>query len=403
MYENPLLNLVSVWLVSVWLVSMTKNADVAIIGGGIIGASIAYHLAARGVKKIVVFEREEALGTGSTAKCAGGVRLQFSTTANVEMSRLSIAAFDRFEDEMGEAIDFERNGYLFVLTEERDFEMFRDNAEKQRELGVPVEVLTPEEARDIVPVLTIDDLVGATFCGADGIANPHAIVQGYAKNARKLGVEIVRSSEVTSMEVDGGRVRALRTEDDRWEMDWVVNAAGPWARGVGAMAGVDIPVDPVKRQYFITKPLGWVPDGFPLLIDWGSGVYMHKESGGMLIGESDPNEPPSFNQQVDWEFLAEVTAHAIARVPRVEEAEIQSTVAGLYEVSPDHNAILGTVPELENFVCANGFSGHGMQHAPAVGLVTSELIVDGAASSIDIAPYAIERFQSAVVPELNVI
>ena len=397
-YENPLLN-----LVSVWLVSMTKNADVAIIGGGIIGASIAYHLAARGVKKIVVFEREEALGTGSTAKCAGGVRLQFSTTANVEMSRLSIAAFDRFEDEMGEAIDFERNGYLFVLTEERDFEMFRDNAEKQRELGVPVEVLTPEEARDIVPVLTIDDLVGATFCGADGIANPHAIVQGYAKNARKLGVEIVRSSEVTSMEVDGGRVRALRTEDDRWEMDWVVNAAGPWARGVGAMAGVDVPVDPVKRQYFITKPLGWVPDGFPLLIDWGSGVYMHKESGGMLIGESDPNEPPSFNQQVDWEFLAEVTAHAIARVPRVEEAEIQSTVAGLYEVSPDHNAILGTVPELENFVCANGFSGHGMQHAPAVGLVTSELIVDGAASSIDIAPYAIERFQSAVVPELNVI
>ena len=382
---------------------MTKNADVAIIGGGIIGASIAYHLAARGVKKIVVFEREEALGTGSTAKCAGGVRLQFSTTANVEMSRLSIAAFDRFEDEMGEAIDFERNGYLFVLTEERDFEMFRDNAEKQRELGVPVEVLTPEEARDIVPVLTIDDLVGATFCGADGIANPHAIVQGYAKNARKLGVEIVRSSEVTSMEVDGGRVRALRTEDDRWEMDWVVNAAGPWARGVGAMAGVDIPVDPVKRQYFITKPLGWVPDGFPLLIDWGSGVYMHKESGGMLIGESDHNEPPSFNQQVDWEFLAEVTAHAIARVPRVEEAEIQSTVAGLYEVSPDHNAILGTVPELENFVCANGFSGHGMQHAPAVGLVTSELIVDGAASSIDIAPYAIERFQSAVVPELNVI
>ncbi len=382
---------------------MTKNADVAIIGGGIIGASIAYHLAARGVKKIVVFEREEALGTGSTAKCAGGVRLQFSTTANVEMSRLSIAAFDRFEDEMGEAIDFERNGYLFVLTEERDFEMFRDNAEKQRELGVPVEVLTPEEARDIVPVLTIDDLVGATFCGADGIANPHAIVQGYAKNARKLGVEIVRSSEVTSMEVDGGRVRALRTEDDRWEMDWVVNAAGPWARGVGAMAGVDVPVDPVKRQYFITKPLGWVPDGFPLLIDWGSGVYMHKESGGMLIGESDPNEPPSFNQQVDWEFLAEVTAHAIARVPRVEEAEIQSTVAGLYEVSPDHNAILGTVPELENFVCANGFSGHGMQHAPAVGLVTSELIVDGAASSIDIAPYAIERFQSAVVPELNVI
>ena len=387
----------------------TKNADVAIVGGGIIGASIAYHLAARGVKKIVVFEREEALGTGSTAKCAGGVRLQFSTSVNVEMSRLSIAAFERFEDEIGEAIDFERNGYLFLLTKERDLAMFRANAENQQELGVPVEVLTPEQARGIVPGLTIDDLVGATFCGADGIANPHAIVQGYAKNARKLGVEILRSSEVTSMEVGGGRVRSLRTRDDRWETEWVVNAAGPWARGVGAMAGVEVPVDPVKRQYFITKPMDWISDGFPLLIDWGSGVYMHKESGGLLIGESDPDEPPSFNQQVDWEFLAEVTEHAIARVPRIEEAEIQSTVAGLYEVSPDHNAILGTVPELDNFVCANGFSGHGMQHAPAVGLVTSELIVDGAVSSIDIAPYAIERFQSAALselpelPEINVI
>ena len=381
----------------------TKSADVAIIGGGIIGASIAYHLAVRGVKKVVVLEREEALGTGSTAKCAGGVRLQFSTPVNVEMSRLSIAAFDRFEDEMGETIDFERNGYLFVLTKQSDLEMFRRNAEKQRELGVPVEVLTPEEARSIVPGLNIDDLVGATFCGADGFANPHAIVQGYAKNARKLGVEIARSSEVTGMEIEGRRVRAVTTLDDRWELDWVVNAAGPWARSVGAMAGLEVPVDPVKRQYFITTPMDWISDRFPLLIDWGSGVYMHKVSGGLLIGESDPDEPPGFNQQVDWEFLAEVTEHAIARVPRIEEAEIQSTVAGLYEVSPDHNAILGTVPELDNFVCANGFSGHGMQHAPAVGLVTSELIVDGAVSSIDIAPYAIERFQSAAVSELNVI
>ncbi len=381
----------------------TKSADVAIIGGGIIGASIAYHLAVRGVKKVVVLEREEALGTGSTAKCAGGVRLQFSTPVNVEMSRLSIAAFDRFEDEMGETIDFERNGYLFVLTKQSDLEMFRRNAEKQRELGAPVEVLTPEEARSIVPGLNIDDLVGATFCGADGFANPHAIVQGYAKNARKLGVEIARSSEVTGMEIEGRRVRAVTTLDDRWELDWVVNAAGPWARSVGAMAGLEVPVDPVKRQYFITKPMDWISDRFPLLIDWGSGVYMHKVSGGLLIGESDPDEPPGFNQQVDWEFLAEVTEHAIARVPRIEEAEIQSTVAGLYEVSPDHNAILGTVPELDNFVCANGFSGHGMQHAPAVGLVTSELIVDGAVSSIDIAPYAIERFQSDAVSELNVI
>jgi sarcosine oxidase subunit beta len=149
--------------------------------------------------------------------------------------------------------------------------------------------------------------------------------------------------------------------------------------------------------------MSWIADTFPLLIDWGTGVYMHRESGGMLIGESDPNEPPSFNQQVDWDFLARVGEHAIARVPRIEEAEIQSGVAGLYEVSPDHNAILGKVPELENFVCANGFSGHGMQHAPAVGLAIAELIAEGESTSVDLEPYRIERFELDATPELNVI
>lgn len=367
------------------------------------GTSIAYHLAAHGAKDVVVFEREDALGTGSTGKCAGGVRLQFSTAANVEMSRISIAALERFEDEMGEVVDFKRNGYLFVLTNEADLETFRKNAELQRELDVPVQVLTPEEAREVVAELRIDDLVGATFCSADGIANPHAIVQGYAKNARRLGVEIVKSAEVTGMEVAGDRVSAVLANGDRWEAEWVVNAAGPWARPVGEMAGVGVPVEPIRRQYFITKPMEWIPDTFPLLIDWGTGVYMHKESGGMLIGESDPDEPPSFNQQADWEFLAQVSEHAIARVPRVEEGEIQTAVAGLYEVSPDHNAIIGKVPERENFVCANGFSGHGMQHAPAVGLAVAELITEGASTSVDLSSYAIERFQGEARPEFNVI
>lgn len=372
---------------------MMNKADVAIVGGGIVGASIAYHLALRGWKNVVVFEREEALGTGSTGKCAGGVRLQFSTAANVELSRISIAALERFEEEMGEPVDFKRNGYLFVLTTEEDFETFRANAAEQRHLGVPVEVLTPKGALEIVPQLRIEDLVGATFCGAEGIANPHAIVQGYAKNARRLGVELVRSAEVSGMEVTHGRVVALVAGGERWETGWVVNAAGPWARQVGAMAGVEVPVDPVRRQYFITKPMDWIQDSFPLLIDWGTGVYMHKESGGMLIGESDRDEAPSFNQQVDWDFLARVTEHAIARVPFVERAEVQSSVAGLYEVSPDHNAIIGAVPELENFVCANGFSGHGMQHAPAVGLGVAELISEGEATSVDLSSYAIGRFE----------
>jgi sarcosine oxidase subunit beta len=385
------------------LPSMAKKAEVAIVGGGIIGASIAYHLAARGMSGVVVFEREEELGRGSTAKCAGGVRLQFSTAANVEMSRISIAALKRFEDELGQSVDFKQNGYLFVLTTEEQLTTFRQNAEKQRSLGVPVEVITPEEARRIVPELRIDDLVGATFCHEDGIANPHAIVQGYARGARKMGATFLKSTEVTGMDVASGRVTSVTAGGERWEVGRVVNAAGPWAKLVGQLAGLSIPVEPVRRQYFITKPLEWIPDGFPLLIDWGTGVYMHQESGGMLVGESDLKEPPGFQQQVDWDFVALMSEHAIARVPRLEEADIATGVAGLYEISPDHNAILGPVPGIENFFCANGFSGHGMQHAPAVGLVIAELLTSGKAASVDLAPYAIERFRKGSVGEYNVI
>ena len=382
---------------------MRQTADVVVVGGGIIGVSVAYHLAKLGVERIVVLEREEALGTGSTGKCAGGVRLQFSTLANIEMSRSSIAALEAFEDEPGEPIDFRRNGYLFVLTSEDDLDVFQRNAARQREMDVPVEVLTPEEARGIVPELAIDDLVGATFCGADGIANPHAIVQGYAKGARRHGVTIRTEAEVTDVETAGGRAVRVALGDETIDAGWVVNAAGPWAKNVAGFAGVALPVEPVRRQYFLTQPMEWVSPEFPLLIDWSTGCYMHHESGGLLIGESDLEEPPSFSQKVDWDFLAKVSEHAVARVPRVEEAEIQSGVAGLYEVSPDHNAIIGVSSELENFVCANGFSGHGMQHAPAVGLGVAELIVNGEATSVDLTAYAPDRFAAGAVGEFNVI
>jgi sarcosine oxidase subunit beta len=381
-----------------------RIAEVAIVGGGIMGASIAYHLAARGIKNVVVFEREEALGAGSTAKCAGGVRLQFTTAANVAMSKLSIAALKRFEEEIGVPVDFRQNGYLFVLSDESQLETFRENAAKQQELGVPVEVLTVEEAKRVVPEMETEDLVGATFGAEDGIASPAAILQGYAKKAKELGALFETSVEVAAMDVASNRVQGLIVNGDRWEVGAVVNAAGPWAARVGEMAGIEIPVEPYRRMVFITAPLPWVPDSFPMLIDWGTGVYMHKESGGMLMGESDRNEPASFNQQVDWDWLATVSEHATHRVPALSEAEIKTGWAGLYEVSPDHNAILGHVPELENFICANGFSGHGMMHAPAVGLSIAELITEGQAQSVDLAPYSIERFRGKqTIPEHNVI
>ena len=383
---------------------MTRSAEIAIVGGGIIGASIAYHLAARGQSGIVVFEREEALGTGSTAKCAGGVRLQFSTPENISLSRISIDALKRFKDELGEPVDFEQNGYLFLLSDEIAMEKFRHNAKCQNQMGVPVEIMTPEEAQRIVPGLRINDLVGATYCGEEGIANPHAILQGYAKRAKAFGVSLHRSSEVQALRVKQGRISSLIAGDEEWEVGLVVNAAGPWARKVGQLAGIHVPVNPVRRMLFITQPLEWIPKRFPLLIDWMTGVYMHEESSGMLIGESDPNEQPSFNQQVDWEFLAGVTEHAIHRLPQLETTEIKTSWAGLYEVSPDHNAILGHVPEIENFICANGFSGHGMQHAPAVGLLIAELIINGATHSADISAYSIERFlHGQLISEENII
>jgi sarcosine oxidase subunit beta len=356
------------------------------------------------MKGVLVFERDELLGTGSTAKCAGGVRLQFSTQANIALSQWSIAAFKRFEEEIGEPVDFRQNGYLFVLTREEDLEIFRRNSARQREMGVPVEVVSPEDARRIVPELRIDDLVGATFCPEDGLINPHAIVQGYAKKARQQGVQFLMSTEVTGAEVSSGKVKALMAGGERWEIDWVVNCAGPWAALVGQMAGTSVPVEPYCRMGFSSQPLSWIPDTFPMLIDWGTGVYMHKESGGMLMGESDRDEPPSFNQQVDWDYLGKIGEHAVRRVPRLAETKVRSSFAGLYEVSPDHNAILGKVPELDNFLCANGFSGHGMMHAPAVGQGLAELIMEGASVSVDLMPYSIERFtEEERRPEHNVI
>lgn len=381
-----------------------RTTEVAIIGGGVMGCSIAYHLATLGMKNVVIFEREELLGIGATAKCAGGVRLQFSTPANVALSQWSISALKRFEEEIGEPVDFRQNGYLFLITRESDLNVFQKNARRQQEMGVPVRLISPEEARRIVPGLDIGDLVGATFCEEDGLVNPHAMVQGYAKQARRMGVSILTSTEVTEMEVSSRKIHTLIASGERWGVEWVVNAAGPWAGRVGQLAGTHVPVQPFRRMGFTSVPLGWVPDNFPMLIDWSTGVYMHKESGGMLMGESDRDEPPSFNQNVDWDYLARIGEHAIRRLPRLSDAKIRRGWAGLYEVSPDHNAILGMVPDKENFVCANGFSGHGMMHSPAVGQALAELITTGTTPSLDLESYSIQRFDlEELLPEHNVI
>ena len=381
-----------------------RFTEVAIIGGGVIGASIAAHLAERKVGRVVVFEREDALGTGSTAKAAGGVRLQFTTAANVALSRYSMEEIRNFKERTGVDADFVQDGYLFLLDSEEDLARFSETAAVQRELGAPVEVITPDEARRVLPGIEIGDLVGATFCPEDGVATPAALVAGYAALARREGVELRRGCEVTAAAVADGGGFSFVAGGERWECEWLVNAAGPWAGQVGALLGVDVPVLPVRRQFFTTEPLSWVPKKMPLTIDWGTGVYMHLHSGGMLIGNSDPDEPPGFSQTPDLDYLAGVWEDATRRLPRVENAVMKTLNAGLYEVSPDHNAILGPVPGLPRFVLANGFSGHGMQHAPAVGKAISEVIADGESRTLDIRAFSVARFAAgARAPEGNVI
>lgn len=380
-----------------------KSADAVIIGGGVIGCSIAYHLAARRAGRIVLLEREPFLGAGSTAKAAGGFRHQFSNEANIRLSIRSISKLKNFADEIGWTIDFHQDGYLFLLSREEDVAAFGRSVELQRRLGVPVEMLAPEEAAGLVPGLFVGDVLAATYCGQDGIAETHGVTQGYAQAARRLGAEIITGIEATGINIKNRKVTSVVTSDGVISTPVVINAAGPWARSVAAMAGVDLPVYPYRRMAFTTHPFDAAPRSWTMIVDFATSFYFHRESGGVLMGMSDESEPSSFNQAVDWNFLDKVIEVAVRRFPPLSEASISRAWAGLYEVTPDCNPIICQAAEVEGFYLANGFSGHGFMHAPAVGELIAELIVDGRAS-IDLSPFSLERFGRAELEaELNVI
>lgn len=373
-----------------------------IVGAGCIGASIAFHLARRGARP-VVFEREKLPGTGSTGHCAGGVRQQFSTRVNVELSKASVRALERFPEEVGADAGFDQCGYMFCLTAPDPWEQFQRQLAMWRSLDVPARALSPDEARERVPELRTDDLLGCTFCPTDGIADPHLVTQGYVAAARRLGAQFVFDRPVTGIRVEDGAVRGVVTAAGETATAAVVNAAGPHAAEVGRMAGVEIPVVPVRRQVFTTQPLGWLDPHFPMVVDMGTGVYMHRESGGLLIGLADKDEPPSFNTNIDFEFRDRVFLAAMERLPRLEEAGYRAGWAGLYEVTPDHNPILGPVPGRAGLYLANGFSGHGFMHAPAAGEVLAGFILDGR-SPLDVSALAFERFAGGrLLTESNVI
>jgi sarcosine oxidase subunit beta len=381
-----------------------ETAAAVVIGGGVMGASTAYHLAKRGCKDVLLLEREQLFGTQATGKCAGGIRYQFGTEINVRLSQLSLPMLHRFEDELGQPIDLRMCGYLFLLTEPRDVEAFRGNVDMQGRLGAETEWLTPSEIAELVPDIDLRGVLAGTFNRGDGLADPNSVVQGYVSGAARLGATLRTGVEVVDIQVENGRVRGVVTDQGTVSTPVVVNAAGPWAGVVGEMAGLEIPVVPLRRQIVVTGPLAAVPDNFPFVIDFAKSLYFHPEGEGILTGMSNPDETPGFDQSVDkaWELVH--LAAAMERLPLLEAASLANRWAGLYEVSPDAHPILGRVLGLEGFYCVNGFSGHGFMHGPVCGLLLAEEILDGAAHTLDIAPLRLDRFEDGrEIVEYNVV
>jgi sarcosine oxidase, subunit beta len=370
---------------------MEKTADVVIIGGGVVGVSIAYHLTQKGVGKVILLEKGQ-LGEGSTSRSAGGIRAQFSTEINIRFSLESLKTFERFEEEFGVSPDFRRIGYLFLATTEQEMEVFRSNIGLQRRYGISVELLGQEEIRKRWPFLKVDDVLGGSFSALDGYAGPSEVLSGFASRARRGGARLYEGVEAVGISVEGGKIRTVSTKEGEISTPVVVNAAGPHASQIGDMAGVKVPVKPLRRQIFVTSPFRLGDQPIPLTIDFHRGWYFRPEVDGFLL--SGPlDKEPSFNLNIDYEAMAEAAENAALRVPAFEKARIARGWAGLYEITPDNHAILGRHPGVEGLVLANGFSGHGFQHSPAVGKVIAELIVDGKATTIDISSMSIERFE----------
>jgi sarcosine oxidase, subunit beta len=379
-----------------------ETAGTVIVGGGVMGCSLAYYLARQGVD-VLLLERE-TLGSQSTGRCAGGVRQQFSAEANVRLQQLSVRLLANFEAEVGVSADFRQVGYVFLLTLPEHVEDFEEQLRMWHRVGLAeARWITPEEARELSPIIAIDDVLGGTFCPTDGIASPSDVTLGYAAAARRLGARIKEGVEVEGIDVESGRVSSVRTSKGSVATEAVFNCAGPWAAQLGRMVNVDVPVVPYRRYIFVTDSFPAVPRDNPMTVDFTSSLYFHPEGDGVLFGMRDRAESPSYSVEVDWSFLEKIGDVAAVRAPSLLSAGIKTGWAGLYETTPDNQPILGPVDELEGFWCACGFSGHGFQQAPGVGLLLAQAFTDGR-SELDLTPFSHRRFADAALqPEMNVI
>lgn len=382
---------------------MKPTAEIVIVGAGIMGCAIAHSLAERGARDIVVVERD-AIGRGATADAAGGIRQQFSTETNVRLATYSVRVWEAFEERFGQPISLHQQGYLFLLTDPAEEAVFRANLTLQQRLGVPTRWVEPAEIAELAPHAVIDDVYGGTFCPEDGWVDTYASTMGYAAAARRMGVTILEETPVTGIVVQAGRVAGVETTQGPISAPTVILCGGPQSRALGAMAGVEIPIDPYRRMSFVTEPFPTLSSSLPMTIDFSSGLYVHPESGGFLFGMADRSEPSSFDKTVSDSWMETNVEALIERFPAFEEASIRRGWAGFYEITPDDNPILGWVGEPEGLAVAAGFSGHGFMQGPAIGACLAELILDGAATTVDISSFRPSRFaEGELAQEHNVI
>jgi len=371
-----------------------RTAEVVIIGGGIVGSSIAYHLTAAGCKDVLVLERETAQGKGSTGKSMGGVRAQFSTPVNIQMSLYSIPFYASFDERLGFPAGYRPQGYLFCATSDRHMGYLRRNFETQVALGLKeVRLISADEIRSMFPQLRSDDIVGGSFCATDGFVDPYSAMTGFMSWAADHGAQLWKNTAVTAIRPNRPGFVVETTRGDV-STDTVVNAAGAWAANIANMVGITLPVEPLRRMLVPTEPFDQFPHSAPMIIDMSNGFHFRPEALGFLLAWNDPEETPGYKSEFEPSFIEKILTHAADRVPVFENLAVnpKRAWAGLYEMTPDHHPILGAVPEVPGFYLANGFSGHGVMHAPATGKILSDLILSGNTDLIDVSLLDLARF-----------
>jgi sarcosine oxidase subunit beta len=375
---------------------VSASAEVVIIGGGIVGSSIAYQLTRAGCRRVVVLERETHQGKGSTGKSMGGVRAQFSTGVSIRMSLFSIPFFRDFEADLGHPSGYRSQGYLFIATAPGHMAQLRANYEKQTAAGLTtVQLVTPETIVKMVPQVRSEDIIGGAFCSTDGFVDPYSVMTGFTLRAVEGGAKVVCDATVAGIDLDEKGVAAVRSTQGTIATRTVVCAAGAWSAAVGKMAGVELPVEPLRRMLVPTEPFDKISHAAPMTVDLATGFHFRPEGLGLLMAWNDPEEKPGFDTTFDRGFIEKILSRGVHRFPVLEDVQVNPARAwaGLYEMTPDHHPILGTVPGVDGFYVATGFSGHGVMHSPATGKIMADLILKGSTDMIDARLLDFARFR----------